>query len=108
MKSELGREISDRLVCQIRKFPRKPLVTPPHRAVEALHCDVVLAQEIWIAGCGDQTCRIDRVQEFDGIMLRVFPNVWIETLEEKPGPIIPAPFQVICELFQALNAFWNL
>ena len=48
------------------------------------------------------------MQKLYGIVLVVFPEFRVETLEEKACPVIPTPLQVIGEVFQPLYPFWNL
>src|SRR6266705_2059250 len=107
MKTEFGREVSHRLLRQIRKFTRKPFIAAACGAVQALHCDFVFSKEIGIASGKGEAHGIDIVQQFYRIMLRVLPKVGIEAFEQEPSAVVPAPSQVVGELFQALNALRN-
>jgi len=40
-------------------------------------------------------------------MLCILPDIGVQTFEQKPGAIVPAPPQVVSEFFQALNAIRN-
>ena len=52
--------------------------------------------------------RLDRMQKLYGIVLGILPDVRIQPLEQQPGAIIPAPLQIVREIFEAPNAFRDL
>ena len=108
VESKFGREVRNRLFRQIRKFSRKPFIGAFTRAVEAFHGHLIFAQEVRIAPGRNETRRIDFVEEFDGIVLRVSPEIGVEAFEQEPGTVVPAPLEIVGEFFQPLYPLWYL
>src|SRR2546422_1111691 len=108
MEAEIGRKIGDGFFGKVGKLPRKPFVAPPRGSIQSLHRDFVLTKKIGIASSRRQPRRFDIVQKLDRIVLRVFPKIGIEPLEEKAGAVVPAPFQVVGKFLEAFNPLRNL
>src|SRR5262249_5061201 len=58
--------------------------------------------------CLDEPLFGDFVQQLDGVVLRIVPEGRIQSLEERPRLLVPAPPEVVSELFDASDARWNL
>lgn len=106
MKPELGGEIRDRSLGKVRKFTREPFLRAPAGTIETFHSHFVFAQKIGIARRVDKPLRIDIVKKLYGIVLIILPEFGVKTLEKEPCAVIPTPFQVVGQLFQALNSLW--
>ncbi len=68
----------------------------------------ILTEKIGILSSMLHPGRADLVQQLDGIVLGVAPEVRIEPLEEQTRPVVPAPFKVIGQSPQHRNAFGKI
>src|SRR5579862_2405047 len=82
VQAEFGGKIRNRLFGNLWKLTDKPAVAARRDAVELFHRNIVFTQKIRIAGRVGQALNVDFIQQPDGIVLGVFPELGVEPLEK--------------------------
>jgi|SRR5208282_1713267 len=105
--AEFEREIGDEEILVFGVFALIPGTLAGKISVQAFGDSVKVGEEGIVLGGGFEEGLINAAQHADRIVPASFPEVAIEPAKEVDGGVVPAPTEVVGDLQEGLQGFWQ-